>query len=598
MKITQKKRSEIAQEYKWKLTDIFESVEAWHAAFDATGARLEKFAEYKGNLTDGQAILSCLDEAYALADDVFRLYAYSQLLRDTDTAEPTAQALADKAQGLYVKFTAAVSFIKPEILAMSADTIRGFISDTAGLEIYRHYLEEILRGLPHVRSAEVEAVLAAAGEMKSAPGDIFNMLNNADIKFPTVTDENGNEVEITHGRYGSLMKSTDRRVRRETFEKFYDSFHAMKNSFATMHAAGVKNDVFYARQRGHSSARAAALFNNNIPEAVYDSLISAVHASLPAMHRYMKLRKRVMGLDEMHMYDLSVPIVDEVDANIEYAPACEKFLKGIVPLGEKYLADVKKGMESSWLDVYESEGKRSGAYSWGVAGVHPFVLLNYENKIRDLFTLAHEMGHAMHSFYSDATQPPVYKSYTIFLAEVASTVNECLLMDYMLKNETDPKMRLFLLGEQIEQFRGTVFRQTMFAEFEMLTHRLVEEGKPLTLETLNTIHRELVVKYHGPDVVADERIDLEWARVPHFYRAFYVYQYATGFSAAMAFAKKITTEGQPAIDKYLEFLAAGSSDSSIEILKKAGVDMTDPQTVQSGLAMFEELVAEMETAYA
>ena len=596
MEIKQKKRSEIPAEYKWKLEDMYQTEADWRKDIDVVTAQLETISSLQGKLITGEALETCLNRLFSAGEIISRIYVYANMKLHEDANVSASQGMADTAQGVYIKFNAATAFITPEILLHDEADIRGFIAVTPGLKLYEHYLNNIIRGKAHVLSAEIEEILANGGEMANAPSNIFDMLSNADLKFGTITDEDGNTVEVTKGRYGSLMESADRRVRKDAFDTYYESYWKLKNTLAATFSSSVKKDIFLARTRKYDSALDAALFGNNIPRTVYEQLIETVGEFLPVMHRYYALRKKVLKLDELHSYDLSVPLVEKADTKISYEDAKKKLVEGLGALGADYVVAMEKGMESGWIDVYENEGKESGAYSWGTFGSHPYVLMNYDDRMYDMFTLAHEMGHAMHSYYSWEAQPNVYADYTIFLAEVASTVNETLLMDYMLKTTTDPKVRAYLLGEYLDQFIGTVFRQTMFAEFELITHDMAEKGEPLTVESLNTVYRGLNAKYSGPDVTLDEQADLGWARIPHFYRAFYVYQYATGYSAAIAFKKRLQSGNAQALEDYLGFLKAGSSDYSIEILKKAGVDMSTPTPVREALKVFEELVGEMEKA--
>ncbi|MCL2284884.1 MAG: oligoendopeptidase F [Firmicutes bacterium] len=597
MEIKAKKRSEISADYKWKLEDMYQTEADWRQDMDVIAAKLEEIAGYQGKLITGEALEACLDKFFTAGQIMGKVYVYANMKMHEDANVSASQGLADTAQNMYVKFSAATAFITPEILSHEENIIRGFVANTPGLKMYEHYLEDIIRGKAHVLSSEIEEILANSGELGNAPSNIFSMLSNADLKFGTITDENGNTVEITRGRYGGLIESQDRRVRKDAFETYYASYEKLKNTFAAMFNASVKKDVFFARTRKYGSALDAALSANNIPRAVYEQLIETVNEFLPVMHRYIALRKKALKLDELHQYDLYAPLAEKADTKVTYEDAKKKLVESLEILGADYLEAMAKGMESGWIDVYENEGKRSGAYSWGAPGNHPYVLMNYDDKLNDMFTLAHEMGHAMHSYYSWDTQPNVYARYTIFLAEVASTVNETLLMDYMLETTTDPKVRTYLLSEYLDQFVGTVFRQTMFAEFELITHDMVENDKPLTLAALNKVFRELTAKYSGPDVVLDEQIELGWARIPHFYTAFYVYQYATGYSAAIALKKRLQTGNPQALEDYLDFLKAGSSDYSIEILKKAGVDMSTPTPVREALMMFEELVEKMEKVF-
>jgi len=596
MEIKQKKRSEIPAEYKWKLEDMYQAEADWRKDIDTVNIKFKEITSLQGKLTTGEALETCLNKLFSAGEIVSRIYVYANMKLHEDANVSAAQGMADTAQGIYVKFNAAMAFITPEILLHDEATIRSFIATTPGLKLYTHYLNDIIRGKAHILSSEIEEILANGGEVANASSNIYDMLSNADLKFGTITDENGNTVEVTKGRYGSLMESTDRRVRKDTFNTYYEAYWKLKNTIAATYSSSVKKDVFFARTRKYDSALDAALSDNNIPRTVYEQLIETVTEFLPAYHRYIALRKKVLGLDALHAYDLSVPLVEKADTKISYEDAKKKLLEGLGALGTDYIAAMEKGMESGWIDVYENEGKESGAYSWGAPGSHPYVLMNYDNRLYDMFTLAHEMGHAMHSYYSWEAQPHVYASYTIFLAEVASTVNETLLMDHMLETTTDPKGHAYLLGEYLDQFIGTVFRQTMFAEFELITHGMAENGEPLTVESLSKVYRDLNAKYSGPDVTPDEQADLGWARIPHFYRAFYVYQYATGYSAAIAFKKRLQSGNPQALEDYLGFLKAGSNDYSIEILKKAGVDMSTPTPVREALKVFEELVGEMEKA--
>ena len=598
MEIKQKKRSEIPAEFKWNLTHLYPTVDAWREDVKLIEKGAAEIAEFKGKLTNGETLLACAKKLFATSEMVDRMYVYAMMTLHEDANISESQSLAGIAESTSVKFFAAISFITPEILTHSEETIRNFIETTPELALYKHYLEDIIRSKAHVLSAEIEEILANAQEVGSGASNIYDMLDSADLKFGTVKDADGNEVEVTHGRYYTLMQSPDRRVRKDAFETYYKSYLALKNTIATMYSSSVKKDMFFSKTRKHNNTLEAELFGDNIPIDVYKQLVSTVNEFLPSMHRYTALRKKALKVDELHMYDVLVPIVEEAETKMTYEEAKQTLMEGLKPLGEEYLATLKKGMDpaSGWIDVFENDGKQSGAYSWGSYGCHPYVLLNHENTVSDMFTLAHEMGHALHSYYSWETQPNVYADYTIFLAEVASTVNETLVMEHMLKTTTDPKTHAYLLNEYLEQFRGTIFRQTMFAEFEMLAHGMAEKGEPLTMEALNKIYRELTQKYYGPDMVVDEQVDFEWARIPHFYRAFYVYKYATGYSAAIAFTKKLKTGDAQAREDYLNFLKAGCHDYSINILKKAGVDMATPAPIREALQVFDSLVTELEKA--
>jgi oligoendopeptidase F len=589
------KRSEIADEYKWALEHMYASDQEWEA--DATRAKewIEKIRAWKGTL--GSSAKRLL-EVLQLQDDIHRvvqkLYVYAHMRRDEDTANPHYQALSDRSSSLSVVAAEATSYIVPEILSLEAKTLERFLQEEKGLELYRFHLEEITRQRDHFLSPQEEQILAQVGEIAHGPQTVFGMLNNADITFPTIRDEQGQEVELTKGNYIQFLESRDRRVRKDAYESLYRSYRKHRNTLAALFHASVKKDVFYARVRKYKSALEASLDSDNIPVEVYDNLIQTIHEHLPLMHRYVSLRKKVLGIQDLHFYDLYVPIVQEVEIKVPYEKAKELVAEGLKPLGEEYLKILQEGFTSQWIDVYENQGKRSGAYSWGAYDVHPYVLLNYQDTLDNAFTLAHEMGHAIHSYYTNKTQPFTYADYTIFVAEVASTVNESLLIDHLLKKTTDTKEKLYLLNHYLEQFRGTVFRQTMFAEFEKISHERVEAGEALTPENLCALYRELNAKYYGPELVLDENIELEWARIPHFYNAFYVYKYATGFSAATSLATQILEEGQPAVERYIRFLQSGSSDYSINLLKKAGVDMTTPQPIRDALSKFKQLLDELE----
>lgn len=588
------KRADVKQENKWKLEDMFPSDTAWEEEYKQVQQYIQEIGSYQGKLAESPAVLAdCMQTYEKLGLAMERVYVYARMRRDEDNTNTKYQGMTDRAGSLSVGVSSATSFLVPEILAMPEEKLESYIADPS-LATYNFYLKEIKRQKAHVLSAVEEQIIAQAGELAQAPQTIFGMINNADMVFPSITDENGHDVQITHGRYIQLMESPDRRVRQEAFKAMYDTYGKQKNTIAATLNASVKKDAFYARIRKYPSALAASLDSDNISTDVYTNLIQAVRDNLPAMHRYVSLRKKLLGVDELHMYDLYVPMVKEVKMDIPYAEAVRLVKEGLKPLGDDYARVLDEAFTSGWVDVYENEGKTSGAYSWGAYGTHPYVLMNYQNNVNNLFTLAHEMGHALHSYYSDKTQPYMDAQYKIFVAEVASTLNESLLMDYMLKNTEDPRQKMYLLNHYLEQFRGTVYRQTMFAEFEKLTHEKVEAGEPLTPETLCSMYYDLNKDYYGPDMVIDEDIKMEWARIPHFYNEFYVYQYATGFSAATALSQQILTEGTPAVERYLNFLSSGGFDYPLELLRKAGVDMESPEPVIAGLQVFARLLDEME----
>jgi len=596
MEIKQKKREEIPNEFKWNLKDLYNSPEDWRKDVDSIPKLTEAITAFQGKLTSGKSLAECVKLYFTASEKSSNIYAYAMMKLHEDSNVSESQGISSIAESTDTKFSAATSFIVPEILAHDEKTILGFIVSTPGLKPYEHFLKNLLRKKAHIRSAEVEEVLANAVEVGNSSSNIYSMLDSADMSFGKIKDADGNAVEVTHGRFATLMQSPDRRVRMDAFKTYYSAYQALENTIATMFYSNIKNEMFNARTRNYSSTLEAALSSSNIPRAVYEELINAVHEYLPTLHKYMALRKKALTLDELHMYDIYTPLVEEADIKITYQEAKKKVAEGLAALGDEYVSAMVKGMESGWIDVYENEGKESGAYALNVYGVHPYVLLNHEDTLSDMLTLAHEMGHAMHDYYTCENQPYHYGHPNVFLAEVASTVNETLLLEHMINTTEDKKVRIFLLGEYLKQFRSTVFRQVMFAEFEMITHRMAESGEPLTLDTLKKIYRDLNVKYHGSDMIIDEEIDLEWARIPHFYAAFYVYQYSTGYSAALAFAKKLQTGDAQAREDYLGFLKAGGSDYAIEILKKAGVDMSTPEPVRAALQVFERLVAEMEEA--
>lgn len=589
------KRSEIPTEEKWNLEDIFATDEDWEKTFDAVKEQLPQMDKYRGKLGESADMLSGV---LHLEDEITlklgKLYTYAHMRSDEDTANSFYQGLNDRAAGLATRVGSALSFVVPEILAIDENKLASFLDENEDLQLYRFALEKINHQREHVLPAEQEAILAQTGELAESPGNTFGMLNNADIDFPSIKDEEGNEIDVTHGRYIRFMESGDRRVRKDAFEVMYDTYGHYKNTFASTLSGAVKSHNFYASVRHYDSARQAALDGNNIPESVYDNLIDTVHKHLPLLHRYARLRKKALSLDELHMYDLYTPLVKDVKMKYEFDKAKDTVLKGLKPLGEDYLSVIQEGYRNRWIDVRENKGKRSGAYSSGAYGTMPYILLNWQGNVDSLFTLAHELGHSAHSYYTRKYQPYPYGNYSIFVAEVASTCNESLLNYYLLDVIDDEKTRLYLLNHMLEGYRGTVFRQTMFAEFEHMIHQKAADGEALTPDLMTDIYYDLNVKYFGEDVHVDKAIGLEWARIPHFYFDYYVYQYATGFSAAASLSKKILEEGEPAVKRYLAFLKAGSSDYPIEVLKKAGVDMTSPKPIEDALSLFENVLEEME----
>ncbi len=589
------KRQDIDSRFKWKLEDIYSDISVWEQDFKRVKELAEQIKGFQGKLAENaQKLLECFkksDELLSLNDKVF---VYARMKRDEDNANATYQALTERASSLATEVYSAISFIVPEMLSIPEDTLLSYVNSNNELSVYLFMIKENLRQKEHILSEREEQILAMSSEISDTAGDVFTMFNNADIKFPYIKNEEGEEIEVTKGRYVAFLESKDRRVRKDAFEAVYSSYKKMRNTLAASLTGNVKKNRFYSLVRKYPSALEASLDNDNISVNVYTNLIETVNKNLPLLDRYLKLRKKVLKLDELHMYDLYVPMVEEFDKKIPYEDAKTIVAEALKPLGEEYITYLKKGFDSSWIDVYENEGKTSGAYAWGSYKTHPYVLLNYQAKINDVFTLAHEMGHALHSYYTNMTQPYVYSEYKIFVAEVASTVNESLLMRYLLPRASSKQEKAYLLNHYLEEFRGTVFRQVMFAEFEKMIHEKVEQGDALNAQELSDMYYGLNKKYFGETVNVDEDIAMEWSRIPHFYSSFYVYKYATGFSAATAIAEKILTEGKPAVDKYLEFLKSGGSNYPLELLKIADVDLSTPQPIQDALDVFEKTLDELE----
>lgn len=589
------KRSEVDKKFTWAIEDLFATDDLWEKEYNRIKELLPKAEGYKGRLSEsGKTLLEYLKLSDEIGKMMGRVYVYANQKYHEDTANSVYQDLADKAGVLAVQADTALSFFTPEILSIPEETLKRFMEQEEGLKLYDFYLKNIMRRKPHILDARTEALLADAGDMASGPDNIYSKFNNADIKFPEIKDENGEMVRITHGRFIRLMESSDRRVREEAFKAVYETYGSLKNTLAAIFSSNIKQELFFTRARNYGSNLEKALDDSNIPVEVYTNLIDAVHDNIGLMHRYVSLRKKLLKVDELHMYDIYTPLVQEIKMDIPFDEAKKIVAEGLKPLGEDYQKVLQEGFNNRWIDVYENENKRSGAYSWGAYGTHPYVLLNYNGSLDNVFTLAHEMGHAIHSYYSDKTQPYVYAEYKIFVAEVASTCNEALLINHLLNTTEDKMQKAYLINHFLDTFRGTLFRQTMFAEFEMITHKMVQEGHSLTAETLCKIYHDLNVKYYGNDVVVDPDIDMEWARIPHFYEAFYVYQYATGFSAAIALSRRILQEGSPAVADYIRFLSGGSSNYPIELLKGAGVDMSTKEPVNQALKLFEELLDQME----
>lgn len=586
-----KQRSDINPEYKWKIEDLVSSDKVWQERFDKLNLDFKKMDKFKESL-DIENLGEVLNLKDELECETTILYVYANLKQNEDSTNSFYQSLASKSDILMTNYQGAVAFLEPSILALDEKSLLNALEKQDKLKIYTHYINNLLRNKEHILSKDKEEILASVYEVCQSADNIFSMLNNADANFGYIKDENGKNILVTHGNYGMLLENSNQEVRKQAFKAVFGFYKNLKNTIASTYTSSVKADIFNAKVRNYNSSLENALFQTNVEIDVYKNLIKTVHKFLPAMHKYVDIRKKRLGLDEIHFYDLYTPIVKNVDKKITFDQAKEIIFKALAPLGEDYIQNLKKAFDEGWIDRYENIGKRSGAYVWGAYGTHPFVSLNYTDTLDDMFTLVHELGHAMHSYYTTTNQPFVYGDYTIFLAEVASTVNEALLMEYLLETTEDEEEKLYLINHFMEQFRTTLFRQTMFAEFEMIVHEKMENGEPQTFDSLCEIYRELNKKYYGDNIVIDEEIAWEWARIPHFYTAFYVYQYATGYSCAIAFSERILKQGKT--EDYLGFLKSGSCDYSTEILKKAGVDMTKTEPIENALKVFEGLVSDME----
>lgn len=588
-------RSQVQTENTWKMEDIYPSDADWKKEYEALEAQIPKISQYEGRLGESaKVLLEYLQLRDRLSLMAERLSVYAGQKSHEDLGNSKYQDLVSQAASLTSKLMEVASFEDPQLLSVGREKIEQFISEEKGLELYRQSLSNTLRMQPHTLSSEMEAMLSQLSEFADTPYNVFAMFNNADLKFPTVKDEDGSEVEITHGRYGTLMESSDRTVRKAAFEGMYHTYEKYKNTLAAVYAGNVKKEIFYAKARKYDSPRQMRLDANAVDVSVYDRLIETVHEYLPVMYEYVALRKKMLGVDELHMYDVYAPIVGDVKLHFSFEEAKKIVLEGLKPLGGDYTALLKEGFENRWIDVYENQGKRSGAYSWGVYGVHPYVLLNYQGTLDNVFTLAHEMGHALHSHYSDTNQAYVNAGYCIFVAEVASTCNEVLLMNHMINTAKDDRVKAAILNHYLDTFKGTLFRQTMFAEFEKITYEMAQRGETLTPDALCKVYHDLNVLYFGPDMVIDKEIDMEWSRIPHFYTPFYVYQYATGISAASAFAKDILENGPQAAENYKnKFLKGGCSKYPVDLLADAGVDMRTKVPVQKALETFKFVLQEL-----
>ena len=587
-----KTRKEIGKQYQWRLEDIYDSDESWEKEFKETEKLAEQIGSFRGNIgSSSDRLYEGLSLSSVLSLKAMRLYSYAHMRRDEDNGNTKYQGMTDRAMQMIVALEADSSFIMPEMLAVPEEMLAEW-SREERFARFRNQISDLNRRRAHVLSAGEERILAMAEDPLTGPDNSFTMLSDVDLKFGTVTDAEGNNVQLTHGTYSLLIMDPKREVRREAYEKLYAAYGSVRNTIAAMYAASVKADVFRARARGYSGALEAALFVNNVPVSVYEQLIEAVHEKLPALRKYLEIRKRCLGVDRLEMYDLYTPLVPECNIPMDFEEAKDIVKNALAPLGTHYAGLLDKAFTEGWIDIYENEGKTSGAYSWGVYGVHPFVLLNHQNDFSHASTLAHELGHAMHSYHTDAAQPYETSDYAIMVAEVASTVNEMLLKRYYLARETDPRKRAYVLNELLEDVRTTCFRQTMFAEFELKAHRMAEAGEALTVDSLSAMYRSLNELYY-PDVHVDDNIAMEWMRIPHFYRAFYVYQYATGICTAIALSRAILEKGET--DRYIAFLSSGSSDYPVNLLQKAGVDLTKKDSILTALDEFENCVEELDS---
>ena len=579
----------------WALEDIFATDEQWWSAMEWVNEKLPEYEKFKGRLSESAEVLyECLELDGHVGQAMEKISCYAGQKSDQDTRVTEYQDLMGRAEDLYTLAALASSFIQAEIIRIGEEEINRMTEEYEPLKKYRRMFTVMFRKKAHTLSDEGEALLAASGFMSDGAANAFRMLHNADLKFAPVTDQNGNELPLTHGTYIAYMQSSDRDLRRQAYDHMYDAYRACENTLAAIFAANVKQHVFYSRARKYPSSMAYALSGSAVPIQVYDTLLDTTHAFLPAMYRYVGLRKKLLGVDQLHMYDVYAPLCEAPSEKYSFAEAKEIVRRALAPMGEEYLSVLEQGFENRWIDVYENPGKRSGAYSSGPYGVHPYVLLNYNGTLDHVFTLAHEMGHAIHSYYSDQAQPYCYAGYHIFVAEVASTCNEALTTHYMLEHAKDQKEKAYIINHYLDSFKGTMFRQTMFAEFEKLAHDLTEAGETLTAKRLCSVYHDLNELYFGKEMELDERIDMEWARIPHFYTPFYVYQYSTGFAAATAISKKILNGEEGIIEKYKQFLSGGSSMDCIDLLKLCGVDMTSPEPVRDALTVFEAYLEKLE----
>lgn len=587
-------RSTIENKFKWTIDEMYPNEESIEKDIQKVKELIEEVKKYKGILADSEEnLFKALNISEETSRILQNLYVYTHMKSHEDTRINKNQGNATKTDMLSTELSMATSYMVPEIIAMDSEKLENYLK-TEKLSHYKKYVDDILRLKPHTLNEREEELLAAVADLSGVPENVYDMLSFADLQFPEIEDENGEKVRVTHSNFSLFLKSKDARVRKDAFEAMYGVYGQYKNTFASTLYGGIKSEIFYAKTRKYESALQGSLFQDNVSVNVYNNLIDAVHENLDTLNDYIDLKKKFLGLDKINMYDLYVPLTESFDMEIPYEKAQKIILEALKPLGEEYLENVKKAFAEGWIDVYGNEGKQGGAYSWGSYDSKSYILMSYKDDLNSLFTLIHEMGHSMHSFYSKNNQPYLYSGYKIFVAEVASTLNELLLINYLLKNAESKEERVYLLNYYLEQFRTTVYRQTMFAEFEKICHGKVEEGEPLTAEDFNNIYYDLNKKYYGESCEVNEEIALEWARIPHFYSNFYVYKYATGFSAASALSKQILEEGESAVSRYKEFLKSGGSEFPLDQLRKAGVDMEKKESVDEALHVFKDLVKQLE----
>jgi oligoendopeptidase F len=587
-------REEIDDEYRWQLTSLFESDEEWESTFDTVSESIEDFSEFEGTLTDDAATLArFLDRYETIMRRVENVFTYAHLRKDENTQNSDTQAMFARAKSLYTEAQSAVSFLEPEIQELDRDDVQELIDAEPDLAQYEHYFDDILRGKPHTRSQEVESLLADLGEVTGSPGEIYNTLSNADMTFPTVEGPDGDDVQITLSNFTTHLKHEDRAFRQRVYEAYFDEWEGVRNAVATAYRNSVTKNRKLAQARNYETAREASLDDPNVPADVYDTLVDTVRDNIDTLHRDARLKRDLLGVDDLQMWDLYVPVVDSESPEIPYEDACEYVIDAVEPLGEEYQSRLAEGLDSRWVDVYETDGKRSGAYSSGTFDSQPYILMNYQDDVSSMYTLAHELGHSMHSELASETQPYLYADYTLFVAEIASTVNETLLTHHLLDTVEDQQLRRHVLNQYLERFRSTLFRQTMFAEFEHRAHQMSARGEVLTADALDDLFAEIKGEYYEPAEV-DDRIAREWMRIPHFYRAFYVFQYATGLSAATSLVESIREEGAPAAESYLEFLRSGSRGYPLDILGDAGVDLTESTPIDEAISVYDDRLDDLE----